>query len=59
MRWLWVLLLAPSIALAGIGTVEHDEGRTWNERSNKTENIDVGYDAVSYTHLTLPTNREV
>jgi hypothetical protein len=46
MRWLWVLLLAPSIALAGIGTVEHDEGRTWNERSNKTENIDVGYDVL-------------
>ena len=33
MKWLWVLLLAPSIAFAGIGTVEHDEGRTWNERS--------------------------
>ena len=46
MRWLWVLLLAPSIALAGIGTVEHDEGRTWNERANKTENIDVGYDVL-------------
>ena len=46
MKWLWVLLLAPSIALAGIGTVEHDEGRTWNERSNKTENIDVGYDVL-------------
>ena len=46
MRWLWVLLLAPSIALAGIGTVEHDEGRTWNERSNKTENIDIGYDVL-------------
>ncbi len=46
MRWLWVLLLAPSIALAGIGTVEHDEGRTWNERSNKTENVDIGYDVL-------------
>ena len=46
MRWLWVLLLAPSIALAGVGTVEHDEGRTWNERSNKTENIDLGYEVL-------------
>ena len=46
MKWLWVLLLAPSIAFAGIGTVEHDEGRTWNERSNKTENVDVGYDVL-------------
>ena len=46
MRWLWVLLLAPSIALAGVGTIEHDQGRTWNERSNKTENIDVGYDVL-------------
>ena len=46
MNWLWVLLLAPSIALAGIGTVEHDEGRTWNERSNKTESIDIGYDVL-------------
>ena len=46
MKWLWPLLLAPSIVLAGIGTVEHDEGRTWNERSNKTENIDIGYDVL-------------
>ena len=46
MRWLWVLLLAPSIAFAGIGTVEHDEGMTWNERANKTENIDIGYDVL-------------
>ena len=46
MRWLWVLLLAPSIAFAGIGTVEHDQGRTWNERANKTENIDIGYDVL-------------
>ena len=46
MKWLWVLLLAPSIALAGIGTVEHDQGRTWNERAAKTENIDVGYDVL-------------
>ena len=23
------------------------------------EAVDDGYDAVSYTHLTLPTNREV
>ena len=42
MKWLWPLLLAPAIAFAGVGTVEHDEGRTWNERKNKTENIDVG-----------------
>ena len=40
MKWLWVLLLAPSIAFAGVGTIEHDQGRTWNERLNKTENID-------------------
>ena len=46
MRWLWVLLLAPSIAFAGIGTVEHDQGRTWNERAAKTENIDIGYDVL-------------
>ena len=46
MRWLWVLLLGPRIALAGVGTVEHDEGRTWNERSNKTENIDLGYEVL-------------
>jgi len=46
MRWLWVLLLAPSIVFAGVGTIEHDQGRTWNERSNKTENIDVGYDVL-------------
>ena len=45
-QWLWPLLLAPSIVLAGVGTVEHDEGRTWNERSNKTENIDIGYDVL-------------
>ena len=46
MKWLWVLLLAPSIALAGVGTIEHDEGRTWNERSNRTENIDLGYEVL-------------
>ena len=46
MRWLWVLLLAPSIAFAGVGTIEHDEGRTWNERANKTENIDLGYEVL-------------
>ena len=46
MRWLWILLLAPSITFAGIGTVEHDQGRTWNERAAKTENIDVGYDVL-------------
>ncbi|NWJ22543.1 FecR domain-containing protein, partial [Marine Group I thaumarchaeote] len=46
MRWLWVLLLAPAITFAGIGTVEHDQGRTWNERAAKTENIDVGYDVL-------------
>ena len=34
------------IAFAGVGSVEHDQGRTWNERSNKTENIDVGYDVL-------------
>ena len=51
MRWLWLLILIATIlvgtaAFAGIGTVEHDEGRTWNERSSKTENIDVGYDVL-------------
>ena len=46
MRWLWVLLLAPTIAFASVGSVEHDQGRTWNERSSKTENIDVGYDVL-------------
>ena len=46
MRWLWVLLLAPTIAFAGVGTIEHDEGRTWNERKNKTENIDLGYEVL-------------
>ena len=46
MRWLWVLLLAPSIAFAGVGTIEHDQGRTWNERSNRTENIDLGYEVL-------------
>jgi len=46
MRWLWVLLLAPAIAFAGVGTIEHDQGRTWNERAAKTENIDVGYDVL-------------
>ena len=43
MRWLWTLLLAPTIALAGVGEVEHNEGRTWNERSNNTENVNIGY----------------
>jgi len=42
----WTLLLAPSLAIAGVGTIEHDEGRTWNERANKTENIDIGYDVL-------------
>ena len=46
MKWLWVLLLAPTIAFAGVGTIELDEGRTWNERKNKTENIDIGYDVL-------------
>ncbi len=47
MKWLWILLLAPSIAFAGgVGQVELNEGRTWNERKNKTENIDVGYDVL-------------
>ena len=45
-RWLWVLLLAPTIAFAGVGSIEHNEGRTWNERQNKTENIDLGYDVL-------------
>jgi len=46
-KWLWILLLAPSIAFAGgVGQVELNEGRTWNERKNKTENIDVGYDVL-------------
>jgi len=40
MRWLWILLLAPAIVFAGVGSIEHDQGRTWNERSNKTENIE-------------------
>jgi len=43
MRWLWVLLLAPAITFAGVGNIELNEGRTWNERNNKTENIDLGY----------------
>ena len=42
----WSLLLAPSLAIAGVGTIEHDEGRTWNERANKTESIDIGYDVL-------------
>ena len=42
MRWLWVLLLAPAIVFAGVGNIELNEGRTWNERNNNTENIDVG-----------------
>ena len=46
MRWLWILLLAPAIAFAGVGSIEHNEGRTWNERSNKTENIGLGYDVL-------------
>ena len=46
MRWLWVLLIAPTIAFAGVGTIEHDQGRTWNERLNRTENIDLGYQVL-------------
>ena len=46
MRWLWILLLAPTIAFAGVGTIEHDEGRTWNERLNRTESIDLGYEVL-------------
>ena len=45
-RWLWILLLAPTIAFAGVGTIEHDEGRTWNERLNRTESIDLGYEVL-------------
>jgi len=45
-QWLWTLLLAPTIAFAGVGTIEHDEGRTWNERKSKTENINIGYDVL-------------
>ena len=43
---LWVLLLTPTLVLAGVGKVEHNEGRTWNERSNKTQNIAEGYDVL-------------
>ena len=45
-QWLWTLLLAPTLAFAGVGTIEHDEGRTWNERKSKTENINIGYDVL-------------
>ena len=45
-QWLWTLLLAPTLAFAGVGTIEHDEGRTWNERKSRTENINIGYDVL-------------
>ena len=74
MRWRWLLVLVATIlggtaAFGGVGTVEQDEGRTWNERSNKTENIDVGYDVLmddffqtgedlSLIHISEPTRQE-
>ena len=33
-------------------------GRPWEKRADRPEELLVQY-AVSYTHLTLPTNREV
>ena len=51
MRWLWLLVLVATVlvgtaAFGGVGTIEHDEGRTWNERKSKTENINIGYDVL-------------
>ena len=34
-------------------------GNAGTEREEKIKNIDIGVEAVSYTHLTLPTKRIV
>ena len=51
MRWLWLLVLVATIlvgtaAFGGVGTIELNQGRTWNERGQKTEKINEGYDVL-------------
>ena len=49
---------ADAVAVRGVSQgVEVRDGRV--EESERSEGDDVGLRAVSYTHLTLPTNREV
>ena len=49
----------------GIKDLEHYTKSMWNDLENKTESFvfedrEMDYkETVSYTHLTLPTNREV